>query len=78
MTSDQKRYVRNRSGGPAFLKGHGVVPAGETVEAKSSDGLDAAIEARVFEAADKPQENPEPKAAATGRKQTTTEKENGS
>lgn len=75
--SDRKRYVRNRTGGPAFLKGSGVVPAGEIVEVKADDdNVDTAIEAGVFAADEKPQADSEPKAA-TGR-QTNQEKEGGS
>jgi hypothetical protein len=66
--SDETRYVRNRTDEAVFLAGHGsIAPGKDGVEVKSSDAVDAAIEARVLEETTKP--------AATSRAKTTTDKD---
>lgn len=72
MAGEKKRFVRNRTGGPVFLKGHGVLRAGEdSVEVKSSDEVDAAIEAGVLAPSEAPKAEPQ------GSTDTTTTDKKG-
>lgn len=76
--SDEKRFVRNRTDQPVFVKGHGVIqPGKEPVEVTTSDAVEAAIEEKVLAEAAAPEPEPDQGASKTRRNAADKDKEGG-